>query len=142
MTIPGVGGAPLKIDDTIKAVLTTAFMAGCTDLEACQLADINQTTLSRYERDNPEFRLLKQRLKSHIPAQAKNNIRQAIDAGNLDLSKFALERLSPDYRRKDESRGPAVPAVVVIDFSNWKPGQPQITNDDTIDVDVVPDDTD
>ena len=46
---------PTVMTDDIVAKLESAFLMGCTDNEACLYADIDRSTLYRYQEKNPEF---------------------------------------------------------------------------------------
>jgi len=48
-------GRPEKINDDILAKLEAAFKVGANDTEACEYAEIDPSTLYRYQQRNEEF---------------------------------------------------------------------------------------
>ena len=58
-------GRPTKINDATVSKLEEAFLAGCTDLEACCAADISKHTLYKYQDKNPAFKDRKEQLKQY-----------------------------------------------------------------------------
>jgi len=49
------GGQPTKMTPEVLKELKDAFLIGCTDAEACFVADITGTTLYNYQNRNPEY---------------------------------------------------------------------------------------
>jgi hypothetical protein len=72
--------------------LEHAFAIGCTDLEACVYADICSSTLYNYQREYPEFLERKDLLKQTPVLKARTNVMADIEGGNIDTSKWYLER--------------------------------------------------
>lgn len=90
-------GRPTVMTENVLRKLEYAFMRGLPDREACDYADIGTTTLYDYCKENPEFAERKETLKQHPTAKARLNVTEAIENGDVDLSKWWLER-----KRKDE----------------------------------------
>ncbi len=84
-------GRPPKVDALIISKLEMAFSLGCSDLEACALADISHETLYKYQRDNPEFTERKRRLKAKPVLKARTSVVNALD-DDPELSLKFLER--------------------------------------------------
>lgn len=82
-------------EDTLNK-LTFAFARGLSDREACNFADISQQTLYNYCNANPAFLEQKELLKEKPKMKAKLNISEAIDEGDIELSKWYLERKAKD----------------------------------------------
>ena len=71
------GGRPTKMDDITVLKLEDAFMAGCTDLEACCAADISKHTLYKYQEKNPGFKDRKEELKQNPFMIARKTVLKA-----------------------------------------------------------------
>ena len=89
-------GRPTVMTEEVLQKLEYAFMRGLSDVEACLYADIATTTLYNYCEKNPEFRERKEELKQHTTAQAKLNVAEEIENGNVEQSKWWLERKAKD----------------------------------------------
>lgn len=90
-------GRPCAINEDVLGKLNYAFSIGCSDGEACLYAGINPTTLYEYQSKHPEFTERKKLLKEKVPMRARLNIVKDIEEGNMDTSKWFLER-----KKKDE----------------------------------------
>ncbi len=80
--------------------LCTAFSYAFTDEEACAYAGISASSLYRYCDKNPRFRQRKEGLKMWPTIHAKMHIGDAIDSGNLKLSRWWLERKDPEFSKR------------------------------------------
>jgi hypothetical protein len=81
-------GRPEKINDDILAKLEAAFKVGANDTEACEYAEIDPSTLYRYQQRNEEFCNKKKGWKSRPTLKAKMTVYK-----NLDDPKIALDYL-------------------------------------------------
>lgn len=116
----GVGGRPRKITKAKLHILNYAFIHGASDEEACLCAGIAPATLYEYQLRRPEFKAHKQVLKKHVQMQAKFNISKAIGIGDVQTSKWALERLDKEnYSVRTEhsgtGEGGAIKTQVILD---------------------------
>lgn len=93
-------GRPTKMTQGTLRKLEELFVRGLSDEEACLLADIGTTTLYDYCKENPEFSERKELLKQRVKTRAKLNISKAIEEGDIDLSKWYLERRDNDFKAK------------------------------------------
>ncbi|HFR3158960.1 hypothetical protein [Streptococcus suis] len=93
-------GRPTKMTQGTLQKLEELFVRGLSDEEACLLADIGTTTLYDYCKENPEFSERKELLKQRVKTRAKLNISKAIEDGDIDLSKWYLERRDNDFKTK------------------------------------------
>lgn len=91
------GGRPKIIDNIVLQKLEQAFTMDMTDLEACLYAGISAGTLYNYQKEKPEFLERKQMLKNSLSLKAKTNVAIKINKGDVQESKWWLER-----RRKKE----------------------------------------
>lgn len=90
-------GRPTVMTPETLQKLELGFMHGMTDVEACLYANISKSTLYNYCNENPAFMERKEELKKQPSVKAKLNVVNAIEMGDVDLSKWYLER-----RNKDE----------------------------------------
>lgn len=93
-------GRPTKMTQGTLRKLEELFVRGLSDEEACLIADIGTTTLYDYCKENPEFSERKELLKQRVKTRAKLNISKAIEDGDIDLSKWYLERRDNDFKTK------------------------------------------
>lgn len=96
-------GRPVKIDDTVLQKLEVAFCHGMTDHEACLFAGISPQTLYNYQKKHSDFIDRKETLKKAVTMRARLNISDAISDGDVDVSKWYLERKCRDEFGKDPS---------------------------------------
>lgn len=89
-------GRPTVMTKYVLDKLEMLFAKGLTDREACLIADINPSTLYNYCNENPEFLERKELLKEKVKIKAKLNVEEAIESGDVDLSKWYLERKAKD----------------------------------------------
>lgn len=87
-------GRPTKMTPQTVAKLEEAFSFGCTDIEACLYADIHKQTLYDYCEKYPEFTDRKETLKKHPTMVARKNLVRSINKGEVEDSKWYLERKS------------------------------------------------
>ena len=85
-------GRPTVMTEETLNKLTLAFSKGLSDREACLFANISQQTLYNYCNANPAFLELKEHLKEKPQMQAKLNVVDGIERGDIELSKWYLER--------------------------------------------------
>lgn len=90
-------GRPTVMTPEMVQKLEYGFLKGLTDVECCLYAGISKQTLYDYCNKHPEFTDRKEDLKKQPSVQAKLNVTEAIEQGDVDLSKWYLER-----RNKDE----------------------------------------
>lgn len=86
------GGRPTKMTPETIQKLESAFIAGCTDLEACCYADVSKSTLYDYCQDNPEFSERKETLKNQPIMQARFIIQEALTTGDLNTANRVVDR--------------------------------------------------
>ena len=95
-------GRPQAIDENVLRKLEDAFFRGLTDEMACFQADISPSTLYKFCQENPDFAERKEALKQQVKARARLNISEAIEAKNLPLSQWYLERKDREFNEKKE----------------------------------------
>lgn len=107
------GRPTVMTEETLKK-LTFAFSKGLSDEEASLFAEITPQTLYNYCHANPEFFERKELLKNKPKMQAKLNISENIENGDVDTSKWYLERKAKnEFSTKQETAiEGAVPVVI------------------------------
>lgn len=83
---------PKKLTKEVVQKLEWAFARGLNDRLACIYADISTSTLYDYCKKNPEFSERKELLKDTPEMNAKINLAEKIAEGDMELSKYFLER--------------------------------------------------
>ena len=90
------GGRPTVMTSEVIKKLEIGFAKGLTDAECSDFAGISPATLYNYCNENPEFFEKKELLKHRPKINAKFNVAEAIEKGDVDLSKWYLERKAKD----------------------------------------------
>jgi len=101
-------GRPTVMTEEVLRKLEDAYSNDATDLEACFLANISKSTLYDYQQDNPDFVERKKALKEMTKYRAKKNIKEKIQEGDVDTSKWYVERKGKDegFSNRQELSGP------------------------------------
>lgn len=89
-------GRPRKITNEVVGKLEYAFMKGFNISEACDYAAISRDTYYEKLKKSKEFSDRMERAKTNLQRKAKLNLAEAIESGNLDESKYYLERKCKD----------------------------------------------
>lgn len=98
-------GRPPIITDELVRKLEMDFAMGLTDMEACAKEDIKPRTFYDYCAANEDFAQRKEQLKKMVGIKAKLNLIEAINKGDIDLSKWYAERKLEDFKPKQEISG-------------------------------------
>lgn len=99
-------GRPTVMTNDMIGKLEMLFSQGLSDREACLIANISPSTLYDYCTANPEFAERKELLKDQPKIKAKMNIAESIEKGDIDDSKWYLERKAKDeFSTKQEIAG-------------------------------------
>lgn len=85
-------GRPTKLTPETIDKLRTAFLMGCSDIEACLYANISKTALYNYQQKNPEFVDQKQQWKEQLVLKARTVIANALNNKDENTAKWYLER--------------------------------------------------
>ena len=86
------GGHGYKITEDVVNNLERAFMDGASNIEACTRAGISRTIFYRWLKENPDFADHIEELRSIPTGKARQNIVDSIKDGNIDSSRWYLER--------------------------------------------------
>ena len=84
------------MDENTLQKLDGAFADGASDKMACFLAGISDNTLYNYQKEHPEYIERKTKLKDSVKFQAKKVIREAVNKGDVETSKWYAERKMKD----------------------------------------------
>lgn len=107
-------GRPTVMTDAVIGKLEVLFAMGLSDREACLIADVNPSTLYEYCNKNPDFAERKELLKEKPKTKAKINLSKAIEAEDLDASKWYLERKAKDeFSTKQEIKADVDSDVII-----------------------------
>ena len=104
---------PTVITKEVLSKLDTAFSMGCTDIEACNFADISKATLYRYQEDNEQFRDRKEVLKANPFMLARSVLIDALHDGDVNTAHKMIDRkegskVSVDHSSSDGSMQPTM----------------------------------
>jgi hypothetical protein len=101
-------GRPHAITPEVLAKLEQGFKIGLTDTECCCYADIDEATLYRYQKENPEFCEKKRKWKQNPIAKAKHTIYKNLDDAKTAqwyLERKCKEEFSTQSKLELESKG-------------------------------------
>lgn len=85
-------GRPTKLTPETIDKLRTAFLMGCSDIEACLYADISKTALYNYQQKNPNFVDQKEQWKEQLTLKARTVIANSLNNKDENTAKWYLER--------------------------------------------------
>ena len=100
-------GRPTVMTTVTVNKLEQGFINGLSDVQACRYAGISRTTLFNYQEENPEFINRKEGLREDVKMHAKLNIAKKVMGtgkgdGDIDTSKYVLDRTDPDFKPKNK----------------------------------------
>jgi len=91
-----MAGRNHKLNSDVLAKLDAAFLMGHSDEEACIIAQIHPATLYRYCKRHEHYASKKELFKQNPKLIARRNIMKGLQDGNIELSKWYLERKAKD----------------------------------------------
>ena len=99
-------GRPTKFTPETISKLEQAFSVGCTDVEACLLANVSNSALYNYQQANPDFVERKERLKESLSLKSRLVIADKLNKDDVDTAKWYLERKKKnEFSTKIETGG-------------------------------------
>ena len=108
-------GRPTEMTEDRVRKLEIGFARGYNDTECCKYADISRDTYYRWIRENEDFSDRMELAKCDLNIKAKNNIADEIEKGNIEISKWHLERRARDeYSVKQNVTADLSGDVVVV----------------------------
>lgn len=100
-----IGRVPRRrITESVLRDIERAICWGWSMLNACNYAGIPERTYYDYVKRHPEFRSKIEMLRSRPELVAKRNISMRIEAGDIETSKWYLERRSLEFHPKGSLR--------------------------------------
>lgn len=95
-------GRPTVMTPEVIEIIEQELKNGATLAQASFLADISLRTLYNYFTDNPEFKERCDLLQGLVSYRARVNIKNKIEAGDIDTSKYWLDRKDKDFKPKND----------------------------------------
>ena len=93
-------GRPTVMNEETLKKLRDAYLADCSDEEACLLAEISPKTLYTYQTSNPNYLETKALLRNNIGLRAKRKIFSAVSENSADARWYLERRRSDEYGTK------------------------------------------
>ena len=91
------GGRKTVITESVILKLESAFALGCSDLEACLMANIGKSTLYKYQDEHPEFSERKAELKETTILEARESVRRGIKEDPVLALKYLERKRSKEF---------------------------------------------
>lgn len=91
-------GRPSSINNSVIAKLEIAFSYGCNVREALVIAGVSKDAYYRLLEREPKFRERFKLLQEFPLLMAKRNIAEAIFGGDLQISRWYLEKRDSEFR--------------------------------------------
>ena len=95
-------GRPTVMTNDVIAKLELAYTAGANNTQACDFAGISQDAFYDYIKKYPEFSDKIERWTQRLKLGAKMNVKNAIDDGDKDMSKWYLEKTDNGFNPKQK----------------------------------------
>lgn len=122
-------GRPPIINEIVVKKLEDAFVLGCTDEEACLMANISRQTLYNYQEKHPEFVDRKAQLKETPNIIARKSVIKTMEEnGDLAL-KYLSKKKKDEFADRTELTGKDGETLAVAGFQYV---QPDNTNNKTL----------
>ena len=97
MAVQGKELTDVELSEVVSK-LKVGFSKGYNQLEACLYAGISKFTYYKYFGDDAELLAEFDRHKSNPTMLAKDNIMESLAEGDINTSKYVLDRKDPDYK--------------------------------------------
>jgi hypothetical protein len=95
-------GRPTVMTPEVIEKIEEELKNGATLAHASFLADISLKTLYNYFEANPDFKQRCELLQGMVAYRARVNIKNKIEAGDIDTSKYWLDRKDKDFKQKQD----------------------------------------
>lgn len=96
----GKAGRPRAVTRSVLRDLELAFTAGATVAQACDFANIAQSTFYLYQQEHDGFSERVDEWRARTGFRAKLNVQKAIQEGDADMSKWYLEKTDDAFNPK------------------------------------------
>lgn len=100
------GGRPTKYTPKTISLLIVAFQNGYNVLEACAYSGISSETFYDWLKSKQGFSDAVDRARAMPNRRAKENVIKALNEGDINASKWWLERRDPEFKAKTELSTP------------------------------------
>ena len=118
-----ITGRPRAITEDVLQKLEEAFSLGCTDVEACLLADISPSTLYNFQTENPDFLERKATLKSNPVLKARRVVLSAIETdSDLNTARWMIEKADGKAKQAIDVGGGEKPVEIVFSWDDGSEG--------------------
>lgn len=97
-----MAGRPTVMTPEVIEKIEEELKNGATLAQASFLAGISLKTIYNYFSDNPDFKERCDLLQGLVAYRARINIKNKIEAGDIDTSKYWLDRKDKDFKPKSE----------------------------------------
>ena len=98
-------GRKTKMTDAVVNKLEQAFLAGCTDTEACLYAGITRTTLHNYCTEENGFQNRKELLKDQPIMLSRFTILDKLKEGDIGTAKWVIDKKEGQKIKTDITSG-------------------------------------
>lgn len=95
-------GRPTVMIPAVIEIIEQELKNGATLAQASFLAGISLKTIYNYFGDNPEFKERCELLQGMVAYRARLNIKNKIEAGDIDTSKYWLDRKDKEFKLKTD----------------------------------------
>jgi len=95
-------GRPTVMTIEVIEKIEEELKNGATLAQASFLADISLKTLYNYFKYNPDFKERCELLQGLVGYRARVNLKKKIDTGDIDTSKYWLDRKDKEFKQKTD----------------------------------------
>lgn len=135
--MPNPNGRPTVMTTEVIEKLESAFLLGCTDNEACFIANISPAALYVYQDKHPEFTERKLLLKENQIYLARESVAKGIKRDPVLALKYLERKLKSEFSLRTELTGSDGKDLTPISIDSSLLGKfadastPQSTTDDS-----------
>ena len=97
-----MAGRPTVMTPEVIAKIEEELKNGATLAQSAFLAGISLKTIYNYFGENPDFKERCELLQGLVAYRARVNIKNKIETGDIDTSKYWLDRKDKDFKPKSE----------------------------------------
>jgi len=112
------GGRPTVMTESVIAKLEEAFLIGCSDLEACLVADISKDALYDYQNKYPKFTERKELLKQNPILAARRSAFKGFADDHAHALKFLERKKKSEFSLRSESTVEVTMPTPIMDLTN------------------------
>ena len=109
---------PVKMTPETVQKIEQALMMDCTINEVCLFANIRKQTYYNWIESFPELKERFDYLKDNLKVKSKYNISEKLNKGDVETSKWYLERRDKQYKAKQDITSDDKPLPLLYGISN------------------------